>query len=147
MLKVVSTTQAAESAPLEIPFFYGSVRAGFPTPADDSTPFDNKLDLNVLLIKQPAATFFVRVEGDAMQDVGVWSGDLLVVDRSLTAVDRNIVIAALDGDLIVRRLRHVGKRVFLEPEPNEGEAIEITADTNFEVWGVVTFVIHSLENR
>ena len=147
MLKVVSTTQAAESAPLEIPFFYGSVRAGFPTPADDGTPFDNKLDLNALLIKQPSATFFVRVEGDAMQDVGVWSGDLLVVDRSLTAVDGNIVIAALDGDLIVRRLRHFGKRIFLEPEPNEGEAIEITPDTNFEVWGVVTFVIHSLENR
>ena len=82
-----------------------------------------------------------------MHDVGVWSGDLLVVDRSLTAVDRSIVIAALDGDLIVRRLRRVGKRIFLEPEPNEGEAIEITAETNFEVWGVVTFVVHSLENR
>lgn len=146
MLKVASIQPAHRGEALELPIFYGSVRAGFPTPAADDH-FETKLDLNAMLVKQPSATFFVRVEGDAMHDVGMWSGDLLVVDRSLTATDRSIVIAALDGDLLVRRLRRVGKRSFLEPEPNEGEAIEITEETNFEVWGVVTYVIHSLENR
>lgn len=142
MLKVTSSQAAEIQPPLELPYFLASVKAGFPTPADDH--FEQKLDLNAHLIKHPSATFFVRVEGDAMRDAGIWSGDTLVVDRALTATDGNVVIAALDGDLLVRRLRRVGKRTFLEPEPNEGEAIEITQAMDFEVWGVVTFVIHAL---
>lgn len=127
---------------LNLPMFLESVSAGFPSPADDY--MESKLDLNDLLIKNPAATFFVRITGDSMINAGLNSGDILVVDRSLESKDGSIVIAVINGDLTVKRLSYKDGTVFLVPENKFYKPIKITDEMNFEVWGVVRSVIHSV---
>jgi len=124
------------------PFFEAGVPAGFPSPATDYE--ENKLDLNKYLIKNPAATFFVRATGDSMVGAGIHSGDLLVVDRSLEPRDKCVVIAVINGELAVKRIRIQKKKITIEPENENYSAQEITEDMEFEVWGVVTNVIHVL---
>jgi len=121
---------------------YSGVAAGFPSPADDF--IEDKLDLNEKLIKHPAATFFVRVAGHSMIKAGIYSGDLLIVDRSLEAISGNIVVAVLNGDFTVKRFSKRGKRLFLVPENSNYNPIEITDESNFQVWGVVTNVIRNV---
>ena len=125
-----------------LPVFLGRLPAGFPSPADDY--IEGKLDLNRHLIKHPAATFFVRVTGDSMIGAGIHSGDLLVVDRSLEAADRHVVVAVLDGELTVKRLFKQQGVLRLLPENLNYQPIEISGQHAFEIWGVVTSVIHSL---
>jgi DNA polymerase V len=125
----------------KLPVFLGRLPAGFPSPADDY--IEGKLDLNRHLIKHPAATFFVRVTGD-MTGAGIHSGDLLIVDRSLEAVDGNVVVAALDGELTVKRLHRRDKTLRLLPANMNYQPIEIQDQQSFEIWGVVTNVIHAL---
>jgi len=120
--------------------FEAGVSAGFPSPAADYE--EDKLDLNEYLIKHPAATFFVRVVGDSMVGAGIHCGDLLIVDRSLEPRDRSVIIAAVNGELTVKRIRIKRKKITLEPENNNYSAQQITEDEEFEVWGVVTSVIH-----
>ena len=125
-----------------LPVFLGRLPAGFPSPADDY--IEGRLDLNRHLIKHPAATFFVRVTGDSMIGTGIHSGDLLVVDRSLEPADGNVIVAVLDGDLTVKRLqKHNGTLRLLSENPIY-QPIEITEQQSFEIWGVVTTVIHVL---
>lgn len=126
----------------KLPVFLGRLPAGFPSPADDY--LEGKLDLNRHLIKHPAATFFVRVSGDSMLGAGIHTGDLLVVDRSLEAVDGNVIVAALDGELTVKRLSKRGTAVRLLPENQNYQPIEVQPQQEFEIWGVVTNVIHAL---
>ena len=126
----------------KLPVFLGRLPAGFPSPADDY--LEGKLDLNRHLIKHPAATFFVRVSGDSMLGAGIHTGDLLVVDRSLEAVDGNVIVAALDGELTVKRLSKRGTAVCLLPENRNYQPIEVQPQQEFEIWGVVTNVIHAL---
>jgi len=116
------------------------VQAGFPSPADDH--MEKSLDLNEHLVSNPAATFFVRVQGDSMKDAGIRGGDVLVVDRSLTASDNQIVVAMLDGDFTVKRLRRNNGCVFLDAENASFPPIEISENQELVIWGVVTFVIH-----
>lgn len=127
---------------IELPLFLESVSAGFPSPADDY--LENRLDLNDYLIRNPAATFFVRVTGDSMIDAGIHSGDILVVDRSLTPKDGSVVIAVIDGELTVKRILQKKNKIYLLPENNSFKPIEITSEMHFEVWGVVSYVIHKL---
>ncbi len=122
--------------------FEAKVSAGFPSPAADYE--EDKLDLNKYLIKHPAATFFVRVTGYSMMGAGIYSGDLLVVDRSLEPRDKSVVIAVIDGELTVKRIRIGKKKITLEPENENYSVQQITEDTDFQVWGVVTNVIHAL---
>jgi DNA polymerase V len=124
------------------PLFEAKVPAGFPSPAADYE--EDKLDLNKHLIKNPAATFFVRVTGDSMEGAGIHSGDLLVVDRSLEPTDKKVVIAVINGELTVKRIRIRKSKITLEPENANYSAHHVTEDTEFEVWGVVTSVIHEL---
>ena len=124
------------------PLFEAVVSAGFPSPAADYE--EDKLDLNRYLIKNPAATFFVRVTGYSMMGAGIYSGDLLVVDRSLEPRDKSVVIAVIDGELTVKRIRIGKKKITLEPENENYSVQQITEDTDFQVWGVVTNVIHAL---
>lgn len=126
----------------KLPVFLGRLPAGFPSPADDY--IEGKLDLNRHLIKHPAATFFVRVSGDSMIEAGIHTGDILVVDRSLEATDGNVIVAALDGELTVKRLSKRGQSVRLLPANKHYQPIEIQAQQSFEIWGVVTTVIHAL---
>lgn len=125
-----------------LPLFLERVSAGFPSPAADYE--EGRLDLNQYLIKNPPATFLVRVAGDSMIGAGIHPGDLLVVDRSLEPKDKNVIIASLNGELTVKRIRIKRKKIFLEAENESYAPQEITKDTEFEVWGVVTNVIHSL---
>ncbi len=122
--------------------FESRVSAGFPSPAADYE--ETKLDLNKFLVRNPAATFFVKVTGDSMIGAGIHHGDLLVVDRSLEPADKNIVIAVLNGDLTVKRIRIKKGKIILQPENENYSSQEITDCVNFEVWGVVTNVIHAL---
>ncbi len=125
---------------LELPLFLAAVPAGFPSPADDY--IDRKLDLNDHLVRNPAATFFVRVHGESMIQANIHSGDILIVDRSLTPKNKAIVIAALDGELTVKRLEKTKGRLRLIPENPDFAPTEISPDADFEIWGVVTYIIH-----
>jgi DNA polymerase V len=127
---------------IELPLYLAAVQAGFPSPADDF--IDKTLDLNEYLIRHPAATFFVRVAGESMTGAGMHPGDVLVVDRAVEPADNKIVVAVVDGELTVKRIREDRGRLFLAPENPEYPPIEITEETGFEIWGVVTSVIHKL---
>jgi DNA polymerase V len=124
------------------PLFLASVSAGFPSPAEDY--IEGRLDLNRHLIKHPAATFFVRVAGDSMIGAGIHPGDILVVDRALEPQDSNVVIAVIDGELTVKRISQRHGKLFLVPDNQAYEPLEILEEMEFEVWGVVTSVIHNL---
>jgi len=130
------------STKYEQPLFEATVPAGFPSPAADYE--EGKLDLNKYLIRNPAATFFVRVTGDSMEGAGIHHGDLLVVDRSIEPRDKNIVIAVINGELTIKKIRIKGRKITLEPENKNYPIQEIAENTEFEVWGVVTNVIHKL---
>lgn len=125
-----------------IPLFIESVKAGFPSPADDF--IDKHIDLNDLLIQHPSATFFVRVKGDSMQNAGIFSGDVLIVDRALEAKNGSIVIAVLDGELTVKKLKKTSDKIFLVPENDNYPIIEITSEMSFQIWGVVKSIIREL---
>ena len=127
---------------LTVPVFVSPVWAGFPSPAEDY--LDQPLDFNELLIEHPAATFAVRVAGDSMQDIGIFPGDIAVVDRALTAVDGSIILAVLDGELTIKRYRHRGTSVWLEAANNAYRPIAIGDGQQFEVWGVVRHTIRRL---
>jgi DNA polymerase V len=116
--------------------------AGFPSPADDY--IDGALDLNERLIEHPAATFFVRVRGDSMIDAGIHEGDLLLVDRAVTPRAGNVVIAALDGELTVKRIGRRGGRLELLSGNPDYPPIEIAPGSELWVWGVCRYVIHEL---
>ena len=126
--------------PLTVPLFLVHVSAGFPSPAEDY--LEGPLDLNVHLIKKPAATFFVRATGDSMRNVGIHSGDLLVVDRSLKASNGRVVIAVVNGELTVKLFSLHSDGIYLMPANDQFEPIHISEDADFEIWGIVTFVIH-----
>lgn len=124
------------------PIFIATVPAGFPSPAADYE--EGKLDLNRHLIKNPAATFFVRVTGDSMLKAGIHNGDLLVVDRSIEPKDKHVVIAVVNGELTVKRIRIRKNKLMLIAENDAYQSREINDQIDFEVWGVVTNVIHAL---
>ena len=126
---------------LERPFFE-SVSAGFPSPAADY--MDKKLDLNELCIHNAAATFFIRVQGDSMMNAGIFDGDILIVDRSLLAKNRDIVVAVVEGDFVVKRFCRQGNRVLLVAENLNYLPIIIEENTDFEIWGIVKTVIHNV---
>ena len=127
---------------LALPLFTGKVAAGFPSPADDYV--EKTLDLNELLVQKPAATFFVRAEGEAMLGAWIHPDDSLVVDRSLEPVPGRIVICALNGELTVKRLKSTDQGIILAAENPAYPDITIHEDIDLVVWGVVTNVIHSV---
>ncbi len=122
------------------PLYSSRVQAGFPSPADDY--IEAHLDLNEHLIKHPAATFFVKAEGDSMIGAHIQSGDLLIVDRSLTPTHGKIVIAAIQGELTVKRLYQQQGKVQLIPENPNYPIIDVTESSELVIWGVVTHIIH-----
>ena len=127
---------------LASPLYQDSVSAGFPSPAEGYV--QDFLDLQRLVVKNPAATFFLRVSGDSMSGAGINDGDLLVVDRSRPASSGRIVIAAWAGELTVKRLKIKDGRVWLVPENPDYPEVEITDSEDTVIWGVVTFVVHKV---
>lgn len=127
---------------LRLPLFGYRIAAGFPSPADDYV--EERIDLNRHLIRHKEATFFLRVQGDSMINAGIHDGDMLIVDRAIEPVSGKIVIAALDGELTVKRLSARGGKVRLLPENPDYPVIEIGADQDLVIWGVVIHVIHAV---
>lgn len=139
-LHIVDISRPSYESELPLPVFMSSVQAGFPSPADDY--IENKLDINELVIKRPAATFFVRVEGESMVDANIHSGDILVVDRSAQASNGTIIIAVLNGEFTVKRLVQKESGTFLAPDNPKYPVIPVPPESDFQIWGVVTYVIH-----
>lgn len=124
----------------KLPLYLCPVTAGFPSPAEDYV--ERRLNLHEHLVRNPAATFFLRASGNSMTGAGIYDGDLLIVDRSVPATHGKVVIAALDGELTVKRLVRRGTQAFLAPENPEYPEINITEMEYVHVWGVVTYVVH-----
>lgn len=118
------------------------ISAGFPSPADDFKEI--RISLDKELVKNKESTFYARVSGDSMIGAGLDDGDLLVIDRSLSAENNKICVCYIDGDFTVKRIIKKGKKIFLKPENKEYKEIEITNDNELIIWGVVIFVIKSL---
>ena len=122
-----------------VPLFGSGVCAGFPSPADDY--IEEIIDLNELLVRNPPATFYIRAVGQSMIRVGIMDGDILVVDRSETGCHGDIVVACLDNEFNVKTLRVEGtgesRRVWLVPENEAFQPVEIESERDFKIWGVV----------
>lgn len=125
----------------KLPLYESKLSAGFPSPADDY--LEAHLDLHSHLIKHPASTFFVRANGESMINAGIHENDILVVDRSIKPTNGKIAIAAVDGQLTVKRIDITanGKLTLLPDNPNF-KPIEISEDSTVVIWGIVTSVIH-----
>ncbi len=115
--------------------------AGFPSPADDH--LELPLDLNLLLIKNRPATFFLRVKGEAMLSSGIHDGDILIVDKSVTASNGKVVVAAVDGELVVRRFQNSDGEASLIAD-DASKSIVLNDNDAVEIWGVATSVVHHL---
>ena len=128
--------------PLVLPYFDGSVLAGFPSPAEDY--LETPLDLHDFLIHNKAATFLMRVDGDSMRDTGILHGDLLVVDRAAHPENGCVVVVSVSGEYTVKRLRRGPDCVWLEPANPVYQPIRVSISEDLHVFGVVTYAIHTL---
>ena len=124
---------------LKLPFYIHKVGAGFPSPATDY--IEDDVDLNTHLIKNPPATFIIRVQGKSMSDVGIYDGDLLVVDRSINPKNSSTVIANVNEELVVKTFVKGKNNNYLASGQNK---IELSENPNVIIWGTVTYIIHKL---
>tara|TARA_B100000579_G_scaffold435352_1_gene458378 strand:- start:865 stop:1248 length:384 start_codon:yes stop_codon:yes gene_type:complete len=122
---------------LKLPFYIHKVGAGFPSPATDY--IEDDIDLNSNLIKNPSATFIIRVQGKSMTDVGIHDGDLLIVDRSIDPKNLSTVIANVNEELVVKTFVKGKDNNCLNSGKNK---IKLNDNPNVIIWGVVTYVIH-----
>lgn len=135
----ISILPADTSHHEELPLVGSTVKAGFPSPADDY--LDRPLDLNRALIRNAASTFFVRVEGDSMSGAGIDDGDLLIVDRAIDPNDGVVAICLVDGEFTVKRLQRDGAEWLLMPANPKYRPLRVDASNELTIWGVVTYVI------
>jgi len=133
---VVSVAPALSENEQSFPLYASQPAAGFPSPGDDMV--EQPLDLNDLLVEHPTATFFVRVAGDSMEGAKIFSGDVLVIDRSIEARPGMIVVAAVYGELVVKRLQKTATGLALLSENDHYEPILIDDSEGCFIWGVVT---------
>lgn len=124
------------------PLMASKIPAGFPSPAQDYV--EGRLDLNEHLIMHEASTFFVRADGYSMIGAGIHPDDILIVDRALEAAHNRIIIAIVDGELTVKRLKIEADEYWLVPENNDYPPLRIHEGIDFTIWGVVTYVIHKV---
>ncbi|MBT5346696.1 translesion error-prone DNA polymerase V autoproteolytic subunit [bacterium] len=129
---------------IKLPLLTSCVSAGFPSPADDY--IEDNLDLNKFLIKQKDSTFFMKVEGDSMKDLGIFSDNILIIDRSIKVFEHKVVVVVLNGEFTVRTFVKKQGRVFLVPGNKKYKVIEIVEGMDFEVWGVVTTVLNKFKS-
>lgn len=128
---------------MQRPVMDASVPAGFPSPADDY--MEKAADLNELLIKRPASTFFLKARGNSMEGAGIFDEATLIVDRSLSPVDGDVVIAIVDGNLTVKRLKQDRTGAWLVAANPEYQPIPLSGDDM--IWGVVTSSINPMRRR
>ena len=128
-----------EGNSLPLPFFNGTVPAGFPSPAEDYE--EEVLNLHDLVVVNPAATFFIRIDGDSMVGAGILDGSIVAVDRSLPVVSNSVVIAAVDGMPTVKWFIQEGRQCYLKPANPKYKTIMLEEGSELRVWGVVTYVV------
>lgn len=141
MNKLLTIYCPSEKSGEPVPLIDACVQAGFPSPAEGY--LTDSLNLHDLVVKNPPATFFVRVAGDSMKDAGIASGDILVVDRSLEPRQGKIVVAVMDGEFTVKKIHFDPSGAISLVAANPAYApIKISRGSEFQVWGVVSYVIH-----
>ena len=128
--------------PMFLTFYKEAVECGFPSPARDFT--EGTIDLNEELIPRPNSTFIVRARGDSMIGSGIYPGDLLIVDRSLSPRNGSIIIAVLDGELSVKGLKLNNDQVTLSSSNSNYSDVVVSEEMDFTIWGVCTNVVHNL---
>ena len=127
---------------MKVTLYLNSICAGFPSPASDY--LEGEIDLNRYLIKNPLATFIVKSQGNCMLQAGIHSGDLLIVDRSIKPKNNSIIIASIDGDLAVKRIKISGKKFLLSSDNKDYGNVKINNESDIFIWGIVTKVIHNV---
>ena len=125
---------------LAIPLAGACVQAGFPSPADDY--LEGCIDLNRELVSNKEATFYARVRGSSMKDIGIREGDVLVVDRSVLPRSGDLAVCCVNGEFTLKRYVEQNGRVTLQAENRAFSPIEVRRQDDFMVWGVVTYTIH-----
>ena len=134
--------KADTSSHMELPFVVNGISAGFPSPADDF--LDINIDLNKHLIKNPSTTFYGKVKGNSMMDVGIHDGDLIIIDKSLEFINNRIAVCFIDGEFTVKRISIEKDVIWLVAENKDYKPIKVTQDNEFIIWGIVTNVIKYL---
>lgn len=142
ILSIIGQAMRDTPAGRTCPLYLSPVSAGWPSPADDY--LEEEIDLHDMAVRNPAATFFLRASGDSMIGVGIHDGDILVVDRSISASHNRIVIASIGGELLVKRICRKQNRVYLVPANPDYPEIDITEEEYVHIWGVVTYALHKL---
>lgn len=132
---VIEVAKSTDTEAGKMPMYSSRPAAGFPAPGDDQV--EKVLDINDLVVKHPASTFFVRVEGDSMEGAGIFSGDVLVVDRAVEVIDGQIVVAAVNGEMVVKRLQIDSSQQLLVSENENYAPIEVSEEEDCMVWGTV----------
>ncbi len=134
-----------DRTPRELPYADGGVKAGFPSPAQEY--LDCAIDLNRDLVRHPESTFYARVEGDSMEGAGVYEGDILVIDKILEVQDGDMAVCIINGEFTVKFIELRGHAVTLHPANPAYAPITVGEGDRFDVWGVVTYVIHRVHRR
>ena len=129
-----------KSKKTKIKLYTTSISAGFPSPAEDH--MDISLDINEYLVKHPSSTFYIYVKGDSMIDSGIFDGDLLIVDRSLEVKSNSVVVAVIDGDFTVKKIKKDSGNLYLIPQNKKYKPILLENNMDFQIWGIVTHTIH-----
>lgn len=124
------------SSKLELPFFDVGISAGFPSPADDF--IELTIDLNHLLVRNKDTTFFAKVKGHSMKNIGIYDGDLLIIDKSLEPQNNKIAVCQIDGEFTVKRIKIEKDIVWLIAENDDYAPIKVTPENDFMIWGIVT---------
>ncbi len=127
------------STSLSLPLAESGIHAGFPSPAEDQ--ITEHLDLNQLLVRHPAATFYGRVWGDSMIEEGIGPGDIVIIDRSLEPANGDLALCCIDGEFTLKRVRFERNRVWLIPANEMFDPILVTPEREFTIWGVITYTI------
>ena len=133
---------AETSADLTLSYIESGISAGFPSPASDF--LDLSIDLNKILVKNPSATFYGREKGNSMINAGLNDGDLLVIDKSIEPKNGKIAVCFIDGEFTVKRIKIEKGKCFLMPANDDYKPIEIQAENDFIIWGIVTTIIKSV---
>ena len=128
-----------KSKKTKIKLYTTSISAGFPSPAEDH--MDISLDINEYLVKHPSSTFYIYVKGDSMIDSGIFDGDLLIVDRSLEVKSNSVVVAVIDGDFTVKKIKKDSGNLYLIPQNKKYKPILLENNMDFQIWGIVTYSI------
>lgn len=125
----------------ERPFIDNGVKAGFPSPAEDFSEIS--IDLNIELLKNPSSTFFCRVNGNSMHDIGIDDGDLLIIDKSLEPTNGKVAVCFIDGEFTLKKIKIEKDHCWLIPANKNYKPIKVTDENEFLIWGIVTHSIKS----